>query len=77
LLSPAERADLAQKLVLTIGDDADDATRLAALRTAVGAAPDSIDAGGGIHVSAGGTRQFVRKIGHEATALIDPTKAVR
>lgn len=68
-LSPAERADLAQEIVLSIGDDVDDASRLVTLRRAIDQAVESIDAGEGIHVPAGETRGFVGEIGREAVRI--------
>lgn len=71
-LSPAERAEIAEELVLTMhASDVDDATRHEALRAAIDVAVHSADAGEGIRIPAGGTREFVRELGREATLLVD------
>ncbi|NII69535.1 hypothetical protein [Microbacterium ulmi] len=75
-LSPAERAEIAEELVLTMhADDVDDAVRLAALRAAIDVAVRSADVGEAIRVPAGGTREFVRELGREATRLVDSRTA--
>lgn len=75
-LSPAERAEIAEELVLTMhASDVDDTTRHVALRAAIDIAVHSADAGEGIHIPAGGTREFVRDLGREATRLVDSRTA--
>ncbi|MGB3731317.1 hypothetical protein [Microbacterium sp.] len=69
-LSPVERAEIAEALVLSMGaGDVSDSERQEALRAAIDAAVRSADAGEIISIPAGGTREFVRGLGREATRL--------
>lgn len=69
-LSPAERAEIAEQLVLTLR--ADDADRRIALRAAIDDAARSIDAGQGDRITADGAREYLRELGRETARLADP-----
>ncbi len=67
-LTAVERADLAQRLLLTIDDDD---SRLWALRAAIDTAVEGIESGGGVRIPAGGTRPFIQDLGEQAARLAD------
>lgn len=71
-LPRAERAEVAQELLATLGTaDVSEEARLAALRGAVDAGIASLDAGKGIRVPAGGLRDYLRERGRLATERAD------
>jgi hypothetical protein len=71
-----ERAELAEKLVATLGTvDVAPQVRLAALRDAVDAAEASIAAGRCDHVTQDGLRDYLREIGREAKAIVNAQQA--
>ncbi|MFZ2964994.1 MAG: hypothetical protein WA006_09970 [Rhodoglobus sp.] len=75
-LPRAERAEVAQELLATLGTaDVSDEARLAALRAAVDAGIASLDAGKGIRVPAGGLRDYLRERGRLATERADAKTA--
>lgn len=75
-LPRAERAEVAQELLATLGTaDVSDEARLAALRAAVDAGIASLDAGKGIHVPAGGLRDYLRERGRLASERADSKTA--
>lgn len=75
-LSPVERAEIAEELVLSMAAaDADDAVRYAALKAAIDAAVQAVDAGEGVRVPADCTRDDIRELGREATRIVDSKNA--
>lgn len=75
-LPRAERAEVTQGLLATLGTaDVRDEVRVATLRTAVDAGIDSLDAGKGIHIPAGGLRDYLRERGQLATERANATTA--
>ncbi|KHK97809.1 hypothetical protein LK09_09980 [Microbacterium mangrovi] len=75
-LSPAERAEIAEELMLTMqAKDVEDADRRAALQSAIDAAVRSADNGESFQIPADGTREFVRGLGREATRLVDTRRS--
>ena len=75
-LPRAERAEVAQELLATLGTaDVSDEARLSALRAAVGAGVASLDAGKGIRIPAGGLRDYLRERGRLATERADTKTA--
>lgn len=67
-LPRAERAEVTQELLATLGTaDLSDDARLTVLRAAVGEGIASLDAGQGIHIPAGGLRDYLRERGRLAT----------
>ncbi len=75
-LPRADRAKVAQELLATLGTaDVSDETRLTALRATVDAGIASLDAGKGIHVPAGGLRDYLRERGRLATERADAKTA--
>ena len=75
-LPRAERAEVAQELLATLGTaDVSDEARLTALRAAVDAGIASLDAGKGVHVPVGGLRDYLRERGRLATERADAKTA--
>ncbi|PJJ55377.1 hypothetical protein [Compostimonas suwonensis] len=75
-LPRAERAEVAQELLSTLGTaDVSDEARLTALRAAVDAGIASLDAGKGIRIPVGGLRGYLRERGRLATERADAKTA--
>lgn len=75
-LPRAERAEVAQELLATLGTaDVSDEARLTALRAAVDTGIASLDAGKGIRIPAGGLRDYLRERGRLATERADAKTA--
>ncbi len=63
-----QRAEIVQEIIATLGTpDVADEARLAALQAAVNAGIASLDTGKGIHIPAGGLREYLRERGRLAT----------